>query len=88
MTRLNGARRFLLLYVFFNGYFSLIIISGKAAAIGLQPYIITALGLSGLGTIALLNVNRNLSKKWVYSIEWDLKKEVFIIKQPKSALSS
>ena len=49
--------------------------------------LIGAVSLCTVGNLALYRVNRNLNKNWVYAIEWDLEKENFLIKSPKSALS-
>jgi hypothetical protein len=70
-----------------SSYFLMITMSGRAVAAGLDPTFFNSC------TVLANSVNaftffkaRKLVKTWVYSIEWDLDTEQFVIKMPKNIL--
>jgi len=68
-----------------SSYFLLITLSGRAAAAGFDPIFINGVTiLANSVNILTFFRSRKMVQTWVYSIEWDLDQELFVIKKPKN----
>ena len=74
--------------MFMSTYFIFICYTGKVVAAGVNPNFLYGVTMLS-NTINLFTYFkcRNLTKTWVYSIEWDLDTELFVIKQPKNVFT-